>query len=305
MSGTSHAPNEGSADTRQVTPAFDSSSCASSTAFVRKPTGNWSPTVLALRPRTTSRRRSVSPMSGVGGPRREKNLCPRSALPLFSLDLEIPRRRQFHAALPERLFRVFDVVLRRRDREDLRARLDSGRRADRGAERRAHALGDAVGPCARRDLVLPQHVVRVKPELEVVCVAGLLRDVPIGGNPRGLEGDVPDLTRLPCHEVDLHRKRRAEIADVELTDPDAGHAAHVLLPGVGLAADLAIHASGLPRHGGGAARRGERYLILRGLALISPELIPECDEIVQWLGGGRRAVALSAQCLSRQESVAA
>src|SRR6266545_6689884 len=117
----------------------------------------------------------------------------------------------------------------------------------------------------------------------MVSVPRLLRDVPVRGNPCGFQGDVPDLARLPRDEVDFHRKSPTEIADVELTDPDAGHSTHVLLPGVGLAADLAIHASGLPRHGGGAARRGERYLILRGLALISPELIPECDEIVQWL----------------------
>src|SRR5207247_10920620 len=103
----------------------------------------------------TSTRRSVSPMSEVGGARPEKNLCPGLALPLLPLDLEIPRRRQFHAAFPERLFRVVDVVLRRRDREDLRARLDSGRRADRCAERSAHALGDTVRPCAGRELVLP------------------------------------------------------------------------------------------------------------------------------------------------------
>src|SRR6266545_2931932 len=249
MSGTSHAPNDGSAETRHVTPAFDSSSCASSTAFVRRPTGNWSPTVLAFRPRITSRRRSVSPMSGVGGARPEKNLCPRLVLPLLPLNLEVPRRRQFHAAFPERLFRVFDVVLRRRNREDLRARLDAGRGPDRGAERRAHALGDAVGPCARRNLVFAQHVVRVKPELQMIRVAGLLRDVPV-------------LARLPRDEVDLHRKRPAEIADIELADPDAGDAAHVLLPGVGLAANLAIHASRLSRHGPRTARKGERYLIL-------------------------------------------
>src|SRR3989475_9581094 len=185
MSATSHAPNEGSAETRHVTPAFDSSSCASSTAFVRKPTGNWSPTVLAFRPRITSRRRSVSPMSGVAGPWPEKNLCPGLVLPLFSLDLEIPRRRQFHAAFPERLFRVVDVVLRRRDREDLRARLDSGRRPDRCAERRAHALGDTVRPCARRDLVLPQHVVRVQPAFPVGGVPRLLRNVPVCRDSRG------------------------------------------------------------------------------------------------------------------------
>src|SRR6266571_5341578 len=263
MSGTSHAPNEGSAETRHVTPAFDSSSCASSTAFVRRPTGNWSPTVLALRPRITSRTRSVSPMTGVAGPRPEKNLCRGLMLPLLPLDLEVPRGRQFHAAFPERLFRVLDVVLRRRDREDLRARPDSGRRADRCAERRAHALGDAVGPCARRDFVLAQHVVWVKAELQVVGVPRFLRDVPVRRDSRGFEGDVPDLTRLPRDEVNLHRKGRTEIADIKLTDPDAGHAAHVLLPSVGLAADLAIHASGLAGHDGPASKNRAVYNVSR------------------------------------------
>src|SRR5881296_650397 len=62
ISATSHAPNDGSAETRHVTPAFASISCASSTAFVRKPTGNCRPTVFAFRPRITSRSRFVSPM---------------------------------------------------------------------------------------------------------------------------------------------------------------------------------------------------------------------------------------------------
>gem|GEM_PF-6368937 len=75
ISATSHAPKEGSADTRHDAPVAASSSCASSTAFVRKPTGNWRPTVLALRPRMTSMSRSVSPMNLPQQSGREKKLC--------------------------------------------------------------------------------------------------------------------------------------------------------------------------------------------------------------------------------------
>src|SRR3989475_3121144 len=74
ISATSHAPNEGSADTRHVTPAFVSSSRARSTAAVRKPTGNCKPTVFALRPRMTSRRRPISSIVAPPETRRKKKL---------------------------------------------------------------------------------------------------------------------------------------------------------------------------------------------------------------------------------------
>src|SRR5438309_998822 len=76
ISATSQAPKDGSAETRQVTPAFASISCASSTAFVRSPTGNWSPTVFALRPRITSRSRSMSAIAGLDT-RGGGKTCPR------------------------------------------------------------------------------------------------------------------------------------------------------------------------------------------------------------------------------------
>src|SRR5437899_575707 len=100
MSATSHAPNEGSAETRHVTPAFASISCASSTAFVRKPTGNCRPTVFEFRPRITSRSRSVSPMDldRHADARKKMSL---GVLALFAFDLEPPRRRKFRATFPE------------------------------------------------------------------------------------------------------------------------------------------------------------------------------------------------------------
>src|SRR2546428_13294856 len=61
--------------------------------------------------------------------------------------------------------------------------------------------------------------------------------------------------------MDLHRELRPWIADVELADSDLRDAAHVLLAGVRLTADLAIHASGFASHGPRGARRSERYLI--------------------------------------------
>src|SRR2546428_5328528 len=64
--------------------------------------------------------------------------------------------------------------------------------------------------------------------------------------------------------MDLHRELRPWIADVELADSDLRDAAHVLLAGVRLTADLAIHASGFASHGPRGARRSERYLILGG-----------------------------------------
>src|SRR3970040_1883492 len=170
ISGTSHAPKEGSADTRHVTPAASSISRARSTAFVLSPTGN-------CRPRMPWRGRAVSSM----GPRRhapdEKNLRPRPRLLLGgALNLEPPGRRQLHAALAEGLFGVVHVVLRRADREDLRARVHAGRRPRRRAEGRPHPLRDPVRARPRRDLVLPQDVVRVHAELQVVPVPRLLRD---------------------------------------------------------------------------------------------------------------------------------
>src|SRR5207244_1872653 len=263
MSATSHAPNDGSAETRHVTPAFASSSCASSTAFVRKPTGNCRPTVLEFRPRITSRSRSVSPMDLDRHTDTRKKMS-LAVLAFFAFDLEPPRRRKFHATFPEGLFRVIHVVLGRRDREDLRARLHPRGRADGCSERGAHAFRNAVRPGPGRDLVLAEHVVRIEAELEVVRVPGLLRDVPVRRDPRGLEGDVPDLARLRGDEMDLHRELRPWIADVELADSDLRDAAHVLLAGVRLTADLTIHASGFASHGPRGARRSERYLILGG-----------------------------------------
>src|SRR3989442_3233475 len=166
MSATSHAPNEGSAETRHVTPAFASSSCANSTAFVRKPTGNCRPTVFAFRPRMTSSSRSVSPMI------RNRHADARKKMSLgvlaffFAFDLEPTRCREFHAALPEGLFRAVHVVLRRRYREDLRARLHPRGRADGRSERGAHAFRDAVRPGPGRDLVCAQHLLRRHAELQ-------------------------------------------------------------------------------------------------------------------------------------------
>src|SRR2546422_1216379 len=263
MSATSHAPNEGSAEIRHVTPAFASSSCASSTAFVRKPTGNCRPTVLEFRPRITSRSRSVSPMDLDRHTDTRKKMS-LGVLAFFAFDLEPPRCRKFHAAFPEGLFRVIHVVLGRRDREDLRTRLHPRGRADGCTERRAHAFRDAVRPGPGRDLVLAEHVVRIEAKLEVIRVPGLLRDVPVRRDPRGLEGDVTNLAGLRGDEMDLHRELRPWIADVELADSDLRDAAHVLLAGVRLTADLAIHASGFASHGPRGARRSERYLILGG-----------------------------------------
>ena len=140
------------------------------------------------------------------------------------------------------------MVFRRRDREDFHARVRAGRRADGRAEGRAHPFRDAVRAGARRDLVLPQHVVRVEPKLQVVAVARLLHDVAVRGDARRLEGDVPDLALLFRDQVDMDREVRPQVADIELADPDPGDAAHVPLLGVGLSADLPIHAVRLARH---------------------------------------------------------
>src|SRR3989441_22575 len=208
---------------------------------------------------------SMKAIEPSGGPGRSKKKMSLGVLAFFfAFDLEPPRRRKFHAALPEGLFRVVHVVLGRRNREHLRARLHPRGRADGRSERGAHAFRDAVRPGPGRDLVLAENVVRIEAELEVVRVPGLLRDVPVRRNPRGLEGDVPDLARLRGNEMDLHRELRSRIANVELADSDLRNAAHVLFAGIGLSADLAIHASGFASHGPRGARRSERYLILGG-----------------------------------------
>src|SRR3989441_1438247 len=208
MSATSHAPNEGSAETRHVTPAFASISCASSTAFVRKPTGNCRPTVFEFRPRITSRSRSVSPMDLDRHTDARKKMSLGVLAFLFAFDLEPPRRRKFHATFPEGLFRVIHVVLGRRDREDLRARLHPRGRADGCSERGAHAFRNAVRPGPGRDLVLAEHVVRIEAELEVVRVPGLLRDVPVRRDPRAIEAVVRKSSRGPRRPWPLRRSRR-------------------------------------------------------------------------------------------------
>src|SRR5438093_3182887 len=267
MSATSHAPNEGSAETRHVTPAFASISCASSTAFVRRPTGNCRPTVFEFRPRITSRSRSVSPMDLEGRrTRREKGVLLRGLLLLFPLDLDPPRRRQLHAALAERFLRVVDMLLGRRDREDLHAGVHACGGSHGAAEGGAHSFRDAVRARPRRDLVLAEHVVRVHPELEVVRVPRLLHDVAVRGDAGRFQGDVADLTLLLGDQVDVDWEFRPQIPDVELADPDPGDSAHVPLLGVGLSADLSIHASGFARHRRRGARKGGRYLILLGWA---------------------------------------
>src|SRR5437899_999146 len=248
MSATSHAPNDGSAERRHVTPAFVSISCASSTAFVRKPTGNCRPTVFEFRPRITSRSRSVSPMDLDRHADARKKMSLGVLAFLFAFDFEPPWRRQLHATLPQGFFRIVDVVLGRRDREDLHARFHPRRRTHGRPERGAHAFRDAVRTGSRGDLVFAEHVVRIQAELEVVRVPRLLRDVPVRRNPRGLEGDVTNLARFRGDEMDLHRELRPWVPDVELADPDSRHAAHVLLAGVRLAADLSVHAAGLARH---------------------------------------------------------
>ena len=185
--------------------------------------------------------------SGQTRGRAEKDV-PRRLAFFFAFDLEPPRRRKFHAALPEGLLRVVHMILGRRDREDLRARLHPCGRADGGTERGAHALGDAVRAGPRGDFVLAEHIVRVQAELEMVRVPRLLRDVSVRRDPGRLEGDVANLARLRGDEMDLHRELRPRVSDVELADPDSGDAAHVPLLGVRLAADLSVHAARLARH---------------------------------------------------------
>src|SRR5438034_842229 len=185
--------------------------------------------------------------SGQTRGRAEKDV-PRRLAFFFAFDLEPPRRRKFHAALPEGLLRVVHMILGRRDREDLRARLHPCGRADGGTERGAHALGDAVRAGPRGDFVLAEHIVRFRAGLEMVRVPRLLRDVSVRRDPGRLEGDVANLARLRGDEMDLHRELRPRVPDVELTDPDSGDAAHVPLLGVRLAADLSVHAARLARH---------------------------------------------------------
>src|SRR5438128_1934290 len=84
----------------------------------------------------------------------------------------------------------------------------------------------------------------------------------------GLEGDVSDLTLLLGDQVDVDREFRPQIPNVELADPDPGNSAHVALLGVGLSANLSIHASGFSRHRRRSARKGGRYLILLGWARV-------------------------------------
>src|SRR3989449_2547407 len=192
------------------------------------------------------------------------------SLRLRHLNLDPPRRRQLHARLPEGDLRVRDVVRGRLDRHDLRPRVDPSGDADGPTERGPHPLGNPVRPRPRRDLVLPQDVVRVQPELEVVRVPRLLRDVPVRGDPRRLQGDVPDLALLLREEVELHRELRLQVPDVPLADPDSGDPAHVLLAGVRLAPDLPVHRVRFPRHGLRARRRGRGYLtILQGSRTVS------------------------------------
>src|SRR5712692_1270344 len=181
---------------------------------------------------------------------REKGVP--SGLPFLRLPLDFdpPGSREFHAPLPEGNLGVGDVVLRRRDREDLHAWMDARRGTDRAAEGCSHPFRDSVRAGSRRDLVLAEHVVRIQSELQVVRVAGLLRDVPVRGDARRLEGDVADLALLLRDQMDLHGEVRPQIADVKLADPDLGDSAHVALLGIRLSADLPIHAAGLARHGG-------------------------------------------------------
>src|SRR6267378_3754838 len=127
--------------------------------------------------------------------------------------------------------------------------MDAGRRADRAAKGRAHPFRDPVRAGPGRDLVLAEHVVRIQAKLQMVRIARLLRDVPVRGDPRRFESDVADLALFFRDQVDLHGEVRAEIADIELTDPDLGDSAHVALLGIGLSAYLPIHTARLARHG--------------------------------------------------------
>ena len=113
------------------------------------------------------------------------------------------------------------MILGRLQGEDLRPRVDARRGSDGLAEGGSHPFRDTVGSRARGDLVLPEHVVRVETELEVVRVPRLLRDVPVQGDARGLEGDVPDLALLLRHEVELHGEVGAQVADVTV-DTETG-----------------------------------------------------------------------------------
>src|SRR5205823_502513 len=174
--------------------------------------------------------------------------CESSAL-RRPLDLDPPGRRELHAPFPEGYLRVRDVLFRRRDREDFHARLNPRRRADRGAEGGPHSFGDSVCARTRRDLVLPEDIVRVQPQLQVIRVPRLLHDVAVRGDAGRFEGDVTDLALLLRDQVNLDGEIRLQVPDVELADPDARDAAHVSLLGIRLPADLSIHAPRFARHG--------------------------------------------------------
>src|SRR5437879_13907640 len=130
--------------------------------------------VFEFRPRITSNNWSVSSMDRECRRASRKRCSLGGTLLLLPLDLDAPRRRQLHAALAKRFLRVVDMVLRRRDREDLHTWVHACGRSDRGAEGGAHPFGNAVGARPGRDLILSEHVVRVEPELEVIRVPGLL-----------------------------------------------------------------------------------------------------------------------------------
>jgi len=242
MSATSHAPKEGSAETRHITPASRSKSCASSTAFVRRPTGNCKPTDFAFRPRMTSSSLAMSLMEEIA--RSEGS---DKTVAHFAFGVSITIRHgvgSFTPAFRSAIFAsaTWSAVV---SIERIFVRCQS----DGPAERRPHPLGDSVRPCSRRDLVLPQDVVREEAELEVVRVPHLLRDVPVRGDPRGLEGDVTDLALLLRDEVELHGELRPQVPDVPLSDPDLRDPAHVLLAGVRLSADLSVHRVRFAGHG--------------------------------------------------------
>src|SRR3972149_2362870 len=149
--------------------------------------------------------------------------------------LDPPRRGPLPPALPQRDLRVVEMLRCRRDRHDLRPGVDPRRDTDGSAERGPHPLRDPVRPRPRCDLVLAEDVVRVQPQLEVVRVPRLLRDVPVRADPGRLEGGVPDLALLLRDQVQFQRELRPQVPDVPLADPEPRDPAHVLLAGARLA----------------------------------------------------------------------
>src|SRR2546426_4583633 len=149
---------------------------------------------------------------------------------LLPFDLEPPGRRQLHATFPQGFFRVVDVVLGRRDREDFHARFHPRRRTHGRPERGAHAFRDAVRTGSRGDLVFAEHVVRIQAELEVVRVPRFLRDVAVRRNPRGLEGTWTIWHRSDAEKMDLIRNfvRRAPMADLVIRIPRPAPTAYLL-----------------------------------------------------------------------------